>query len=438
MSNIKEQNSIPTTKTQRASKFISTGAKIGSNYLKHYSKKLINPGLSKSELHEDNAADIYNSLSELKGSALKVAQMLSMDKNLLPTAYQNQFAMAQYSAPPLSYPLVVKTFERYFKRRPTEIFEQFSSSAANAASIGQVHRATKDGRDLAVKIQYPGVANSVKSDLAMVKPIALRMFKLNAAEYDEFIEEVQSRLLEETDYELELNRSIQLSQSCSQIPNVIFPTYYPDLSCERILTMDWIAGKPLGEFLKSETLNQAEANRIGQALWDFYHYQIHTLRSLHADPHPGNFIITTDKILGVIDFGCVKVIPQDFYDVYFQLLHKDFLSDKKKQSRVFHDLRFIYDDDTEADRKFFEQVFIQLVELLGRPFRTPHFDFADADYFASLYKFGEEIGSMKAFRESKKARGVKHALYINRTYYGLYNLLHQLKARVDTTSYVTV
>jgi predicted unusual protein kinase regulating ubiquinone biosynthesis (AarF/ABC1/UbiB family) len=104
---IKEQKSIPTSKVQRAGKFISAGAKIGGNYLKHYSKKLVNPNMTKDELHEDNATDIYNSLSQLKGSALKVAQMLSMDKSLLPTAYQQQFALAQYSAPPLSYPLVV-------------------------------------------------------------------------------------------------------------------------------------------------------------------------------------------------------------------------------------------------------------------------------------------------------------------------------------------
>jgi len=436
MSNTKEQQSIPTSKVQRASKFISTGAKIGSNYLKHYGKKLVNPGLSKDGLHEDNATDIYNSLSQLKGSALKVAQMLSMDKNLLPTAYQNQFAMAQYSAPPLSYPLVVKTFERNFKKRPHEIFDTFTQSAANAASIGQVHKATSKGKSLAVKIQYPGVADSVNSDLAMVKPIALRMFKLNATEYDEFIAEVQSKLLEETDYRLELERSIDLSQKCKNIPNLIFPTYYPEFSADRILTMDWIEGKPLGEFLKSGSLTESESHSLGQALWDFYHYQIHTLRSLHADPHPGNFIITDDKKLGVIDFGCVKVIPSDFYKVYFQLLHKDFLNNKVKQNKVFKEMRFIYEDDTAEDKKFFEEVFLQLVELLGRPFRTPEFDFADKAYFNSLFKFGEEIGSMKAFRQSKKARGIKDAIYINRMYYGLYNLLHELNAKVDTTSYV--
>ena len=92
---MKEFTKIPVTKVERATKFITTGAKIGSNYIKHYSKKLIDPEKNRDELHEDNAKDIYNSLSELKGSALKVAQMLSMDKNLLPTAYQPKFSMAQ-------------------------------------------------------------------------------------------------------------------------------------------------------------------------------------------------------------------------------------------------------------------------------------------------------------------------------------------------------
>ncbi|UXE67884.1 MAG: phosphotransferase [Chryseotalea sp. WA131a] len=436
MASVKEQEQIPTGKVQRATKFIATGAKIGGNYLKHYSKKLINPELSKDELHADNASDIYNSLSQLKGSALKVAQMLSMDKNLLPSAYQNQFAMAQYSAPPLSYPLVVRTFEKYFKKRPTELFDTFTTSARNAASIGQVHEATLNGKKLAVKIQYPGVGDSIKSDLAMVKPIALRMFKLNATEYDEFIQEVQARMLEEADYTLELKRSINLSKQCKGIENLVFPTYYPQQSSDKILTMDWLEGKPLGEFLKTEKLTKAEANRIGQAMWDFYHFQIHQLKELHADPHPGNFIITNDKKLGIIDFGCVKVIPQEFYPQYFQLLDRDILQNKTKLENAFYQLRFIYPDDSAKDKRFFIDVFTHLVELLGRPFRSNEFDFDNATYFEEVFKFGEQLSNMKELRESKKARGVKHAIYINRTYFGLYNLLYDLKASVNTTSWV--
>lgn len=429
---VKEQESIPVGKVLRAGKFISTGAKIGTNYLKHYSKKLVNPDLSKDELHLDNASDIYKSLSELKGSALKVAQMLSMDKNLLPGAYQQKFAMAQYSAPPLSYPLVARTFEKYFKKKPDQLFDTFSQSAQHAASMGQVHKAEKNGRTLAVKIQYQGVASSVKSDLALVKPIALSMFKLNPVEYNEFIGEVESRLLEETDYTLELQRSLDLTKHCRVIPSLVFPHYYPDLSCEKILTMDWIDGKPLGDFLKTEKWNREEARAIGQALWDFYSYQIHQLKTLHADPHPGNFIITPDRKLGVIDFGCVKVIPPAFYKSYFQLLDGSLLKDEARMEKVFYEMRFVYPDDSPADKVFFTGVFRQLVDLLSKPFQTPSFNFAEKGYFEQLYKFGEQVSTMKEFRNSKKARGVKDALYINRTYYGIFNILHDLKAEIRT------
>ena len=433
---MQEQSSMPVSKIQRAGKFVKTGAKIGKNYLKHYGKSLITGNNSKDELHQNNAEDIYDSLSQLKGSALKVAQMLSMDKSLLPTAYQQQFSMAQYSAPPLSYPLVVKTFEKYFHKKPSVLFDTFEPSARNAASMGQVHEATLNGKKLAVKIQYPGVGDSIQSDLAMVKPIALSMFKLNPADYEEFIGEVAGRLMEEVDYALELQRSVELSQLSKQVPNLIFPTYYPQFSCEKILTMDWIEGKPLGDFIKQETFSQQEANQLGQSMWDFYHFQMHVLKTIHADPHPGNFIITPEMKLGIIDFGCVKVIPEDFHATYFQLLDKDILNDEEKLNRVFHDLRFIYPDDTTADRQVFTGVFKDLVALLGRPFQRSTFDFANPDYFKELYILGNKISAMPEFRNSKRARGVKDALYINRTYFGLYQLLHDLKANIVTRTQI--
>ena len=433
---MKEQKTIPVTKVERAAKFLTTGAKIGRNYLKHYGKKLVDPTTTREQLHEDNASDIYDSLSKLKGSALKVAQMLSMDKNLLPKAYQQQFTMAQYSAPPLSYPLVVKTFQTYFGKAPGQIFDSFSHQAINAASMGQVHRATLKGKTLAVKIQYPGVSDTVKSDLAMVRPIALRMFKLNPVEYEEFIGEVESRLLEEADYKLELRRSVEISEQCASMENLVFPGYYPDLSAPKILTMDWMEGQLLGEFLKKGKPSKEIANKLGQAMWDFYHFQFHQLKAVHADPHPGNFIITPDNKLGVIDFGCIKEIPEDFYKLYFQLHHKDILDDAERLEKIFYQMRFIYPEDTAQEKKFFKAVFLELLELLGRPFHTPEFDFADPSYFETLYKVGEKISNMKELRDSKKARGIKHALYINRTYFGLYSILNELGSNINTHSFV--
>lgn len=421
------------TRVGRASKFVTTGAKIGTNYLKHYAKKLVNSDLSRDELHEDNARDIYNSLSELKGSALKVAQMLSMDRSLLPQAYQQQFAMAQYSAPPLSYPLVVKTFKQYFGKDPDHIFDTFSHKAINAASMGQVHQATLDGRKLAVKIQYPGISDSVRSDLAMVKPIALAMFKLNPIEYDEFMQEVELRMMEETDYELELRRSVELSEQTRHLTGIVFPKYYPDYSCPKILTMDWLDGKPLGDSIQ-KPLPEGTGNTLGQSMWDFYDFQIHGLRAMHADPHPGNFIVTPDYQLGIIDFGCVKVIPDHFYNTYFQLLDPSLFEDQQRKEKVFTQLRFIHADDTAKERAFFMEIFTVLLELLARPFYHSEFDFSDKAYFDRMFNFGQELSTMKEFRHSKKPRGVRDALYINRTYFGLYTILHELKAKINTSS----
>jgi predicted unusual protein kinase regulating ubiquinone biosynthesis (AarF/ABC1/UbiB family) len=429
---MKEQASIPTSKVQRAAKFVKTGARVGTNYVKHYAKKAVNPSLSREELHADNARDIYNSLSELKGSALKVAQMMSMDKNMLPTAYQDKFAMAQYSAPPLSYPLVVKTFQQYFKKAPTQIFETFTKSAVNAASIGQVHRASLGGKDLAVKIQYPGVASSVKSDLKLVRPFAVRLMSLNERDLDHYMEEVEIKLLEETDYNLEVKRSVEISEACRHIENLRFPSYYPEYSAARVITMDWMEGKVLKEFIKTNP-SQDQRNKVGQAMWDFYDYQIHSLKQVHADPHPGNFIINDRSELGVIDFGCVKEIPDEFYDPYFSLIRKDMLTADDTLIETFKQLQFIYDDDTAEDKAYFSGIIKEMMALLGQPFHQEEFDFGDDSYFQKIFQLGEVISESKKFRESQKARGARDGLYINRTYFGLYNILNELGAKVITT-----
>lgn len=429
---LKEQESIPVSKVQRAAKFISTGAKVGGNYVKHYAKKMVNPAMDKEELHLNNATDIYNSLSELKGSALKVAQMMSMDKNLLPRAYQDKFTMAQYSAPPLSYPLVVKTFQKYFGKAPEGIFETFTKSAVNAASIGQVHQATKNGKTFAVKIQYPGVADSVSSDLKLVRPFALRLLNMNEKELDHYMEEVEERLVEETDYHLEVERSREISQACSHIPNLKFPTYYDEFSSERVITMDWISGKHIKEWMETNPSQQAK-NQIGQALWDFYHHQVHQLKQVHADPHPGNFIVQEDGVLGIIDFGCVKVIPEDFYQGYFALIKKDLVVNEEELNQIFYGLDFISDKDSEEEKVYFKGVFKDMISLLGKPFHVESFDFADDSYFEQIFQLGDKISNDKMFKKSRQARGSRHGLYINRTYFGLYNLLNQLQAEVVTT-----
>lgn len=425
---------IPTGKIERASKLVKTGAKIGGNYAKYFGKKIINPDTTKDELNEDNATDIYDGLKSLKGSALKVAQMLSMEKNLLPNAYVEKFSLSQFSVPPLSAPLVRKTFKKYLDKYPEEVFDTFDKDSINAASIGQVHKATKNGKNLAVKIQYPGVAQSISSDLAIVKPIAIRMFNLKGKDSEKYFKEVENKLVEETDYILEVAQSQEITKACKVIPNIKFPEYYTELSSERIITMDWMTGMHLSEFAKTN-FSQATGDKLGQALWDFYMFQIHGLRKVHADPHPGNFLVNDDNELIAIDFGCIKEVPDSFYVPYFELARPEIISDDEKFTAKLYELEILMDSDTPEEILFFKSIFHQLLSLFTSPFHNERFDFGDEVFWSEIAALGEQFSSDKQIRKMNGNRGSKHFLYMNRTFFGLYNLLHDLKANIIVNDY---
>jgi len=425
---------IPTSKIQRATKLVQTGAKVGVNYLKYYGEKMVNSDLTRDKLNEDNAEDIYDGLKSLKGSALKVAQMLSMDKSFLPQAYVEKFSLSQFSVPPLSAPLVLKTFKTNFGKTPYEIFDEFNATSVNAASIGQVHLAVKDGRKLAVKIQYPGVANSISSDLALVKPIAIRMFNLQGKDSDKYFKEVEDKLVEETNYLLELEQSQEVVAACKKIENLVFPNYYSEFSSEKIITMDWMTGIHLSEFTNKND-NQEIADKIGQALWDFYMYQIHILRKVHADPHPGNFLVNDKNQLVALDFGCMKQIPNDFYIPYFELINKEVIDNKKLFSQKLFELEILRVDDSKEEVEYFTQMFYDLLSLFTKPFQTETFDFSDAAFFESIAQLGERFSKDTNLRKMNGNRGSKHFIYMNRTFFGLYNLMFDLKATIVVNEY---
>lgn len=426
----KSQKSIPTSKVKRAAKVVGTGAKVGGNFIKYYAKKAFNSEHTMDELHKDNAEDIYATLSELKGSALKVAQMMSMDQQVLPKAYQDKFSLSQFSAPSLSYPLIVKTFTSCFGEKPEALFDSFAKEAIHAASIGQVHKAEKNGKALAVKIQYPGVAAAITSDLKLIKPFAARLFNMKSADLDMYLEEVASKLLEETDYELELRRGQHLIGQLQHLANLAFPNYHKELSGPRVLTMDWIEGALLSDFIKNEKNNE-KRTLIGQTMWDFFLYQFFELKMVHADPHPGNFIITPANELGVIDFGCIKEIPDDFATSYYQLLRLETLKDKQKLEALYQEIGLFKSDDSETDKEKLRSVYFRMISLLARPFHTSTFDFSDASYFEEIAKVGDALSKDPEIRKMNNARGSKHAIYVMRTFFGLYNLLHQLQVKVE-------
>ena len=431
---MKTLDKIPTSKIERATQLVKTGFKVGGNYMAYYGEKIVNPSLTKEKLNENNAEDIYDGLKNLKGSALKVAQMLSMDKNIMPRAYVEKFSLAQFSVPPLSAPLVRKTFKKYLGKFPEELYDSFTPDSINAASIGQVHQATKNGKKLAVKIQYPGVADSIGSDLAIVKPFAVRMFNLQGKDSDRYFQEVENKLLEETDYELELAQGIEITEKCAFIPNLRFPKYYAEMSSKKTITMDWMEGEHLSEFTAYNT-DREKGDKIGQALWDFYMFQMHKLRQVHADPHPGNFLIDKDSNLIAIDFGCMKKVPNAFYVPYFELADPEVINNPATFSEKMYELEILRKDDSEKEIKYFTELFHGLLTLFTKPFHGDFFDFSDDDFFEQIGNLGEQLTKDTQLRKMNGNRGSQHFIYINRTFFGLYNLLHDLKARVNTKNY---
>jgi len=424
---MKSIDKIPTSKIERASKIIATGAKVGRNYLKYYANRVTKSQKEATEeLNVDNAEDIYDGLKTMKGSALKVAQMMSMDQGMLPQAYVEKFSLSQFSVPPLSGPLITKTFRKYFKKNPTDLYDTFDSISINAASIGQVHAATKYGKKLAVKIQYPGVSDSISSDLALVKPFALKLLNISGSDADVYFQEVKDKLLEETDYETELKQGQKIADGCAKIPNLFFPSYYPDLSCEKVITMDFMEGLHLSEYSKQEN-SQEQLNSVSQVLWDFYMFQIHVLKKVHADPHPGNFLVSKNEELIALDFGCLKEVPMSFYQPYFALIDQFVLNDKKEFRKKLTELEVLRPTDTENEIVKMEDVFRELLSIFTKPFQSEVFDFSDPEFFQELIGLGQRLSQDAELRKQNGGRGSKHFIYINRTFFGLYNLMFDLK-----------
>lgn len=419
------QDKLPTSKIERASKFLKTGLKVGGEYVKHYGKKAMFQNPDKSDLDAAIAQDIFDGFSELRGSALKVAQMLSMDSINLSSSFTNVMQKAQYSVPPMSGPLAVRAFTKAMGIAPDKMFDKFDANAHKAASMGQVHVAYKDGKKLAVKIQYPGVAESVRSDMNMVKSVAHRIVNTTPAELAPYFEEVEARMLEEADYGLELKNSLDFRARCAHIEGIVIPNYYPEYSSDRVITMEWIEGVHLKEFMESAPPKEA-SQRAAKAMWDLYEFQIHGIKQVNADPHPGNFLFQPDGTVGVLDFGCTKFLSDDVYNNYFLMADPYLFDDEARATEVLLKLEILRESDPPEKRKVLIPLFQRLITLIATPYHRGEFYFNNDEFYKELTSIGTEISKLR------ELRGSKDFLFINRTYFGLYAIFQQLDANLQT------
>jgi len=422
---------FPTTKYQRGKIFAKTGLKVGKNYASHYLKSWMNGENDRSALYKKSAEDLFGEFTKLRGTALKIAQSFSIDQGFLPEEFSEVMTQAQYKVPPINRSLVRSIIKRELGAYPEQLFATFNPEAEAAASIGQVHKATlKDGTIVAVKVQYPGVRDTISSDLALARTL-FRTIISDSDQIDPYIQEVRDTLLLETDY-LQEGQSIDRFYNRFNNASILTPRWIPDLSTERVLTMTYLDGVHLNEFLQSNPPQEAR-DQIGQNLWDFFHDQIRDRDEIHADTHPGNFLFTATGQLGVIDFGCVKSFPDEFFMDYLQLLPTHLRQDEDEIKNLYFKLDILKGEPEEVPK---EKLFFDFCKNYGFTFAMPYledsFDFGDPEYKKLI------AGYTKSAPFSNEPRGSKHFIYTTRVHLGLYHLLMKLGCRVNTSHSKTI
>jgi predicted unusual protein kinase regulating ubiquinone biosynthesis (AarF/ABC1/UbiB family) len=418
---------FPSSRIERTARMARTGLRVGTNYALHHLKERIGGnGKSKnahSNLHATNARYLYDELSKLRGTALKLAQTLSLDHGLLPEEFVDVMSQAQYRVPPISRALVRQIIKDELGGYPEEVFAEFRTDATAAASIGQVHEAVlRDGRKVMVKIQYPNVRVSIGSDLSMAKLVFRRMVHSNRT--DDYFREVYDKMMEETDYRLEGEQITMFHERYNSVRFAI-PEYLPEYSTASVLTMTRISGEHIDEFLARDP-GQDERDLYGQLLWDFFHAQINDTRSLHADAHPGNYMLCSDGRLGVLDFGCIKECPPGFFRDYVSLMPLHFEGDRDVLWNLYGRLGLVDEHSGEPE---YEASFFELCKTFGdlviSPYRSGSFNFGDAEFSRSYKELVRQAAAQP------QPRGTHHFIYVTRAHVGLYRMLMNLGAVID-------
>jgi predicted unusual protein kinase regulating ubiquinone biosynthesis (AarF/ABC1/UbiB family) len=312
-----EKGAIPTSRLSRSTK---VGRLAATTAAKQMGTRATNVArgdegkqraLAKRQL--ETAEQIVAALGTMKGAAMKLGQVMSfLDVGLVPEEYREEFqaklAELRDAAPKVSFKDMRKVLEDEYGERVEDVFQTFDPVPIAAASIGQVYKAKlHDGRDVAVKVQYPGVAQAVRSDMKNLGMI-LRLMKRVAPGLDPKAmgDEIRMRIDEELDYELEAQNQRTLARIYRGHPFIFVPAVVTSLSHERVIVSEFVAGRGFEEL---KQLPQAERDRLGEIVFRFYFGCMYRHHQFSGDPHPGNSLLLDDGRMAFIDFGLFKRIP---------------------------------------------------------------------------------------------------------------------------------
>jgi predicted unusual protein kinase regulating ubiquinone biosynthesis (AarF/ABC1/UbiB family) len=367
----KEPDGPPSSRLTRLRKLAGLGAQLGSDAIARGVKRLT--GSDPSAIGKGTAEKLVETLGDLKGAAMKLGQAASMDPDLFPPEVRAVLARLQNEAPPMAFERVAAVLEEELGGSPDELFAEFSREPMAAASLGQVHRARlRDGRDVVVKVQYPGIDQALRSDIdnlgLVVKTMALAHRALDGRQY---FHELAEELAHELDYSREGRLAREFARASAGLPDIVVPEIIDERTSTRVLTMQHIPGQTLKTFLTSQPDN-AERLRVSGLLVRAIHGAFLVDGTVHADPHPGNFMVMPDGKLGVLDFGSVKRFSREFFeghrDVFRIVLEQKPIDTLALVRRVGFTVD-LPDDEARA-------LLAELLHIAGRALRTDDYDYA--------------------------------------------------------------
>ena len=425
-----EQN----TPTRRALRMASLGAGAAGSYFSYILQRaFVGKAAGERKLkttHTRVARRMRDEMQSLRGPAMKLGQTLSLQAGILPDETLSELSSLQMEAPGMHPSLVRVQIKRGLGREPGEIFDKFTPEPFGAASLGQVHEAsTREHKRLAVKIQYPGIRQTVENDFKWFRAVS-KPAQASGHLPKEVIDEMQQQMLAETDYRIEADNIDFFRESLSPLSFVEVPRAFREYSSDKVLTMSFVRGRHLEQFL-AEKPSQKLRDQVGLNLVELFYFQLLKLGAFHADPHWGNYLFNGDGTIGLVDFGCAKKLkpaaqaylknvflyPGSRHSPEFrQILESEYRADGKKLSTA------AYRALVSFSEKFYRNVY--------PPERNRHerFDFADKRFLTDY------------IREATKLFRTKHVmseyLFMARAEMGLYHTLHALKARVATSDIV--
>lgn len=302
-----QDQSEPNSLAGRVRRYVRVGGAVGGLAARVAGARYLGMSLDR----DAHARDLKNALGGLKGPLMKVAQIMSTIPDMLPPEYVGELAELQSNAPAMGWLFVRRRMTAELGPDWQNQYAAFEHEAAAAASLGQVHRATgPDGAALACKLQYPDMRSTVEADLRQLKLLFALFHRYDKAiDPTQIHAEISERLREELDYAREAAHMRLFRAMLSKVRQIHVPAPWPDLSTDRLLTMDWLAGENLLSIKEAPlTLRNKVARNMFHAWYvPFYEYGV-----IHGDPHLGNYSVTAEGDINLLDFGCIRVFQPSF------------------------------------------------------------------------------------------------------------------------------